>query len=286
MSTSLRVLVFFILNLIVFSETKAQIESDNIRVTTNHVNLGLSSVSILDNYISDLIYTGSGIRLSNVSRKRLDTENGIWVVVSDQLIDVGNAFNEPKTASMYFSNLYLGIGTQKGLKISNDFRVFIGGTVDFQYVSHQSDREVNNYFNMNVSSNLNAAFTCVYDTKIWNTDMCFYYDLRIPVLGMSFLPDLGISYYEMFQNNDMASYVYVTSLHNKQMFQHHAWIQIPMKKLFLNVGIQTESNVLQINRNHFGTKSFSIAAGVSYHFSLFGGRGRKYVSYITEAEQW
>lgn len=282
----LRISIIFLLVFFGLNQAKAQEVPERIRVTTNHVNLGLSSISMLDNYISDLKYEGAGLRLSNVSRKRLDTEKGVWVVVSDQLIEVGNTLNSPQTASMFYSNFNFGYGAQKGIKVSDDFRLFVGGTFDFQYVSHQTDRNVNNYFNMNMCTNLNAAFTGVLDAEIWKTDVQFFYDVRIPLVGLSFLPDLGISYYEMYQNNEFSSYVYVTSLHNKQMIQRHFWVQIPLKKVFLNLGMQFESNLLQIKRNHFRSETVSLTAGLSYHFSLFGGRNRNKLSMITEAENW
>lgn len=251
---------------------------------TNHTLLGWSQVEFLDTYLSGIRYRGNAFQLSNIGRRIWSPHTQNWFLRSDFDARFGLAKNIPATASMTYAAANLGLGFQYQVKVVEHVKLLVGSTWDADFGMRYSSRDVNNYLNVDLSTNLNLVASLRYDFRLNAYPLKLLVDLKTPVVGLMCVPERGASYYEIFTFEGVDDLMEVSSLHSKNGLNAQVLLQIPMRNLQLDVGFQYEYLRYESNNVYVGRNGLNLQLGLSYDFSLFGGRKNKAVSNMLGTE--
>ena len=242
------------------------------RMYINHTLVGISSLSLLDNYISDRPYQGVDLQLLNRCHSFVNSDHHDWSKRTDVAFNLGIASNESATAQIYYGAVNLGFGMQHHFKPMGPFQLLLGGIWDVDVAIRKSSKNSNNNINLDLSSNLNLATTCIYKLNLLNQSFRFLLDMRMPLLGVAMVPPRGASYYEIYMVNNFSDVVHFTSLNTKNALNTLFLVEIPIKNVQLDLGIQSDWMQYHVNRVFVKKNILSVQAGISYNFKLFGDR--------------
>jgi hypothetical protein len=252
---------------------------------SNHTQVGLTVLQTLDNYLSDLEYTGVGLQLRNVTRRYLSTDNQRWSLRSDLTLGLGVCTNYPQTATMSCTQLNYGVGLQRHWRVAPNLQLLLGGMADMDLATRASDRDVNNSANIDASINLNALATLRYDFRMWDRPFRFLMDARTPLLGAMFVPHRGESYYEIVTLGDHKDLSVFSSLHNKNGMNLSLLLQLPLRKVAWNIGLLYDRLVYTANGVAVRRNASGVLLGAAYDFSLFS-RTRKNTRTTYLSSEW
>lgn len=273
--------------LILFSgRLSAQTKDGELLLTTNHTHIGLSTTILRDDYISDLTYQGMGLQLENTGRRLLNLNHPEWSLISLLDARIGITENSPQTSYISYSGARLGIGTQKRLFQKYGFTVLFGGLWDAGFNYRSSNHEINNFANADLSTNLNLAMSCWYVLKGGPHPVRLSLDVSTPILGGMFKPQRGASFYEILVLENFDNVFHFTSLHNVNALQTHFLVQIPMKRLRLELGMHYDITKVALSNAFFKQETWNMQAGIGYDFHLFGGAKNRAPSIMKSAEDY
>jgi hypothetical protein len=278
------ILVVFCFFLFV-GNTRAQDEKPRL-LTTNHSLFGLTSVSLIDNYISNLEYQGYGFGFRNTSRKLLGINHPHWSWVGDLSWNMGTTSNNPGTASIYYVMGNVGLGMQRRFLLTPKLCANLGGLWDVDLAYRQTSRDINNLSNGDVSTNLNLAATFWLTQNVMGKPVRFSLDVRSPLLGCMLVPELGASYYEIMVLENSKNFVHFSSLHNKNGLRAQFLTQIPAKRIRFDFGLEYDMLNYLEGGVHIFRKNWSLQAGLSYDFRIFGGKRNKAPASLITPEEW
>lgn len=255
---------------------KAQEDKEDILSLTNVHHYGaLSSVNLIDPYLSVLDYSGVGARYTFTSGRFVDPRNPILAYTTRVSGIAALTVNPRSTASVS----YLGANASWGMQyyyrgIENT--IVLGGTnidVDFGY--KMNSRNVNNPINIDLATNLNVSFGGRYCIKTKRRVMQINALIEFPVIGTMFVPTTGLSYYEMYSTGNYAESIHFSSLHNKQGLKQYYTIDIPFKHLTWSFGIITHELSYKANSQIYSYSEYSFLTGITYDMIKFSGRKAK-----------
>ena len=236
---------------------------------SSNTSIGLSTLSITDNYISPLPYSGIGLKVA--------TENGrLYSPYSDRLsvadrykMDVGILSNPAGTASMLYFGFDYAWGMHYHFRPLANLQILTGGFWDLDFGLKYNMRNVNNPFNMDLSTNLNLSAIAIYDLYTFRRKIRLQAAFETPFIGCMFAPEQGSSYYEIFSLGASGHFVHFSSLHNKLALNQSYSVEIPFKKSTWRIGFAGENLKYSANGMIFKKSDFTFFLGYTHIFSRF-----------------
>lgn len=260
-----------------FFMTKAQ-QVDNLSVTPKYAlktaatTFNLSSLSLIDNYLSPLPYQGFGVKINWGMRSLLSPYQENLSYTIKWKIQAGTTSNPAKTASMMYGGGNFGGGVHYHFRPVKNLQILTGGIWDVDLGLKMNLRNVNNPFNMDLSTNLNASAVVIYDIPTKWRNLRLEGTFETPVMGCMMVPEQGVSYYEMFLLNASGQFVHFSSFHNKQAFSQTYSIQIPFHNSTWKFGFSNDLLKYKANSMVFKRNDFSLFVGYTKHFFSFTKR--------------
>lgn len=265
-------LSLFVLMLILTFNVSAQNDADQKYVLTSSSNqFGITSLNILDPYLSPLVYSGVGIKFEHAERRFFSPENTKLSMEGKIKALAGMTFNSNNTASMSYLGANYGWGMHYHFQVLDNFQVLAGGTADAIFGFKSNARNVNNPINLDMATNLNLSGIARYDFKTRRRTLRLSYALEIPVLGCMYVPYGGASYYEMFGLGNLSDAFHFSSLHNKLGSSGSLMLDVPFKHSTWRFGINTSKLKYQANNLVFKQNEYSLMIGCKYDLHIFSG---------------
>ena len=266
-------LVFYCCSLLICLAVQAQeMDEKKYGLTTNVSTDGLSLITLLDPYLSPLNYSGLGYASSTLNRHFLSPDQPDLSTQSSSSWLLGATFNPTLTATTLYYNQNFGRGFHYHLRPQEGMQLLLGGVMDLDLGIKQNSRNVNNAYNLDLSSNLNLSALLLYDFSLFKRTMQVQFKLESPLMGCMFVPLQGASYYELLMLGDLSNSFHYSSLHNRQGLDESISLDVPFNHSVWRFGLHFQDLKYKANDMVFRRSSVGFVVGTTFDFVTFAGR--------------
>jgi hypothetical protein len=268
-----RLIVLIYVCFIVLSFTFAQADSTKqYLLTTSTENISLTSVDLLDPYLSPLVYTGVGVGYLHSDMKYFKKYVGKMSHESRFSILAANTYNPQYSSSMNYVGGQYQWGMHYHFRPLDGLRLLVGGNTGLLMAVKSNERNVNNPVNVDAALDLGFSGIANYDFSLWRKRFTLSFQLEFPLLGMMYVPMQGASYYEMFTGGDLSNTLHLSSLHNRLARTSGLKLEIPAKNSTWYVGVSTSKLKYEANDMFFKQNNYNFNVGYAYDLYIFRGR--------------
>lgn len=268
-------IIFFWLLLVFSNFITAQNTEEKFLLTTNTNNYGVSSLQLLDPYLSPLVYNGLGIRYDHEVSRYLSINNNSLSRKQNLSYVGGLALNPSGSASMMYAAFNYDFAIFHHFTSINGLKLMAGGSWDVDFGYKMISRNINNPVNIDLATNLNFSGVAKYDIRLFKRNLGLQLTVQSPMIGCMFVPRGGASYYEMFDLHNLDNTLHFSTLHNKQGINGTISCIIPLKTITLNLGVKYQGLKYAANDMVFKRNEFSFLIGTRFDVIKFSGRNKK-----------
>ncbi len=186
----------------------------------------------------------------------------------------GSLINASYSALTSYFAANLGFGTNCHWHFGKHFGVAAGGIVDFYGAYKSQSRNVNNIGSGDLQLNLLASAAVNGHWQWRKFALQAQYSVATPLIGAFFLPELGQSYYEIYENlpDGLNNIVHFASFHNFQSVKGDAAINLIFSGFTLNLSFRHNHQWWQANNQNCYRKELSGQIGTTIDLELRCGR--------------
>ena len=239
------------------------------KVITNTQMLGIGAVNTLDTYLSPEEYTGTELRYISHSVRENGTKLSRELIHQAQLLSVHNRKENNKELGGFYNFQY---NWQYALGQWNvgegELRLKVGGGVDtrlgFLYNMRNSNNPAQAYGQVNIAPNAVAA----YRFRLRNLPFQLRYEVQVPLLGLTFSPNYGQSYYEIFTRDNYDHNLVVTSPISAPSLRQLLTLDFTVRHTTFRVGYLGDYQQAKINQLRQHVWSNLLVLGIVRKFSI------------------
>lgn len=251
-----------------FSEARTQTHTDSLKVVTRSTMLGIGVTRILDSYLSNEHFKGTGVTfLGTVERNRPQSRwstilehEGNFSFVKDR---AGMREELEGVYNFYWGRLY------RWQLFGDRLMLQAGGMVNASLGFIYNTSNSNNPAQARAHLNLMPTGVATYRFRLFNRQWSARYELALPLAGVMFSPNYGQSYYEIFNRGNYDHNVVLTSFVTAPEWRHMLTIDASIShRLTLRIGYLGNMQQYKVNnlRQHVYTHRFLI--GLTKRFSI------------------
>jgi len=231
--------------------------------------LGIGAVNTLDTYLSPEEYTGTELRYISHSVRENGTKLSRELVHQAQILSVRNRRENNNELGGFYNFQY---NWQYALGQWNvgegELRLKVGGGVDtrlgFLYNMRNSNNPAQAYGQVNIAPNAVAA----YRFRLRNLPFQLRYEVQVPLLGLTFSPNYGQSYYEIFTRDNYDHNLVVTSPISAPSLRQQLTLDFTVRHTTFRVGYLGDYQQAKINQLRQHVWSNLLVLGIVRKFSI------------------
>lgn len=228
----------------------AQNSGDVEHSSLNTWGIGAGGVSVYDPQLSSSVYRGFSVTVEGVHQNHYVKNDKAWWVVSDRL-SYGRVLNESHTAAMQhlrgkfsYASGYMYRHDESGWKI----RCMAGGSLRLSGILNYLPRNYNNVASADVRLLACGFFQFGFMTVPAGSavkELGIHYSVEFPLIGCSFAPDYGESYYEVWASEPgIGSLARFASLHNCWEADGKLTLSLGFKKFIMSMSFVHDNSLL------------------------------------------
>ena len=249
--------------------TLAQDTLRNNKVITNTHMLGIGTVNTLDTYLSPEEYTGTELRYVSHSVRENETKLSRELIHQAQILSVHNRKENNNNLGGFYNfqyNWQYIVGTWS--LGEGKLLLKAGGGVDtrlgFLYNMRNSNNPAQAYAQLNISPNAVAA----YRFRLRNIPFQLRYEVQAPLLGLTFSPNYGQSYYEIFTRNNYDHNLIVTTPVTAPSLRQLLTFDFTLRHTTFRIGYLGDYQQAKINQLRQHVWSNLLVLGIVRKFSI------------------
>ncbi len=242
--------------------------------TTNKSTLyGIGATSILDTYLSPLIYTGTEFRISNENNRLSGYLNG--KLSSQKRLDFSfsQTKNPAETGTELSGFFEWNWGYHYRFPITNDLKLLAGGLMYASAGVIYNTRNSNNPVSAKLGLGLDLSGMALYNLKIKEQPITLRAQVISPFIGAAFSPGYGQSYYDIFSLGNYDDVIKFSSFGNLLACKTIISADIPLNKIILRVAYQNTTYTSDFN--NLDTKMYSNTFLIGFVSEVLTIKGRK-----------
>ncbi|VBB48281.1 conserved exported hypothetical protein [uncultured Paludibacter sp.] len=260
-----------------FSQTQ---ETQTYNLVTNSNTFGIGSSFILDPYLSPFEYSGWHVEYQNEHQQYISSKDTLFSIKNRFNFQLGEAKHPTRINSMLFFNGNYDLGFHYHWRPVYNLTFQFGGSWDMDLGGKYISRNVNNPFSLDLYSNLNASASTNYKFRVnffnwFSQNFRAEYGVRTPLLGVMFVPEQGVSYYELFSLNNLKDAFHFSSIHNRRAILQYLNLDIPVRFTTFRIGFVQDFLQYKANDIIFHKNNLSVQVGCVVDFYVFRGTKNK-----------
>lgn len=258
---------FLVLIAVFFTALNLSAQTDSFLVHRTVKSGGLSVLQLHDDYLSQLNYSGIGIRYEGEHQHRFSENVELWYWSTHSQYLGGLLVNDPSTASMQYLRTTQSLGLNRMIKF--DFaNMSIGTNVEYELGLKYLSRNVNNPVNLDMNTDLNVQLGLATDYYLFGRYFGISLNAEAPVAGLMFIPDFQDAYFNSF---DFSKVVLFSSIHNKSAYRIKINNEIPLKSVTAILSLYSEKARWKGNNLNFSYFETGLELALKFDYALFGG---------------
>ena len=231
--------------------------------------LGIGAVNTLDTYLSPEEYTGTEFRYISHSVRENGTKLSRELIHQAQILSVHNRKENNNELGGFYNfqyNWQYALG--KWNVGEGELLLKAGGGIDtrlgFLYNTRNSNNPAQAYAQMNIAPNAVLA----YRFRLRNIPFQLRYEVQSPLLGLTFSPNYGQSYYEIFTRNNYDHNLVVTSPASAPSLRQLLTIDITVRHTTVRLGYLGDYQQAKVNQLRQHVWSNLLVLGIVRKFSI------------------
>lgn len=258
--------------IILFALSTPTLAQDTLRsnkVITNTQMLGIGAVNILDTYLSPEEYTGTDFRYISHSVRENGTKLSRELIHQAQILSVHNRRENNNELGGFYNfqyNWQYALG--KWNVGEGELRLKAGGGIDtrlgFLYNMRNSNNPAQAYGQVNIAPNAVAT----YHFRLRNLPFQLRYEVQVPLLGLTFSPNYGQSYYEIFTRDNYDHNLVVTTPVSAPSLRQLLTLDFTVHHTTFRVGYLGDYQQTKINQLRQHVWSNLLVLGIVRKFSI------------------
>ncbi|MFV0471206.1 MAG: DUF3316 domain-containing protein [Paludibacteraceae bacterium] len=271
-TVAIAVLNVFVFPLSLYSQ---QDNHQKYNLITNSNTVGIGYSRILDPYLSPFEYSGSHIEYQNDKQRFLSSKDSIFSYQNTLNLIVGDAKHPTRINSMLFVNTNYDVSIHYRWRTPVDNLIcLMGGSWDWNLGGKYISRNVNNPFSLDLYTNINGRISSNYKFEVdffhlFKQNFRIEYGVKIPLAGIMFVPEQGVSYYELFSLRNLSNTFHFSSIHNRRGISHQLHLDIPLNITTFQIGMRQQFLQYKANNMVMHNNNISISIGCVVHLHVF-----------------
>ena len=233
--------------------------------------LGGGSIRLHDDYLSPLEQIGWQVQLQTRFAGYFKRHVGCISWFNRYIASGGQVINLPATAGTLYGAFNVAYGVQRHFHPANNLMLGVGGTTLLDVMCKYNTRNVNNPVSADASMGLMAAASIRYNWHMKRLFMGFEYNLESPIMGLMFVPEMGMSYYEL-SFGSWRNVLHFSSLHNKCGLSGQLNIDFVLKRCVLRVYMTHNHLYWRANNLQFNRREVIAGIGIVTDLLFFAGK--------------
>ena len=236
-------------------QTKAQ------STTTQSYQIGGGSTNVLDTYLSQEKFSGTGVSLLLLSE--IQRDNSRWSTMWQNQLNFSISEDRAGNESTFDGDYHLYLGRYYGWSLLDKrLRLQAGGLAALGAGFIYDTRNGNNPAQAKIALNLSPVINA--DYHIPNTKLVVNYEASAPLVGLLFSPNYGQSYYEIFSRGDYDHNIVPTTIGTTPTLRHLLTLDFPLLKKTFRIGYMGDYQQAKVNNLKYHARTHSFVIGMVF----------------------
>lgn len=239
--------------------------------TVTH-QIGVGPTKILDTYLSNEHFSGTGLTYLNTSEREREGSRWTSLIEHQANLSLSNdredMANEMEGAySFFFSRMY------RWNMLGNRLTLQAGGTAAATVGVIYNTANGNNPAQARAAINIMPTAAATYKFKALKRNMMLRYELQLPLAGLMFSPNYGQSYYEIFSRGNYDHNIVPTTFVSAPSFRQQLSLDVNVSKRHsLRLGYLGDWQQAEVNNLKSHVYSHRVMIGFVRKFTLLHQR--------------
>ena len=228
-------------------------------VRTSTYQVGVGSTNILDTYLSQEHFSGTGITyLYTTDRARTDRS---WHTLMEHQANLSKVSDRPEQVDELQGDYTFFIGRLRRWNLLSDRLTLEAGgmaavNIGFIYNTYNSNNPAQARFSLNLMPTGAAS----YRFRLFSRNAALRYEVQLPLAGVMFSPNYGQSYYEIFNRGNYDHNCVPTTIGSTPSLRQMLTLDFRLARTTLRVGYLGTIDQSRVNnlKTHVYTHSFMI----------------------------
>ena len=225
------------------------------RITRNYKAFGLGFCKVQDTYLSPEEYKGTELRYLSHTIREMGGKKWASLIVNEGYGAIGNSRSENgATLSGAYHFMY---GRMRAFSLlDGKMKVWAGGQGEMTLGMIYNTRNGNNPAQAVANIDFGGVVRAEYPVK----KVTLSYEAACPLLGVTFSPNYGQSYYEIFNEGNYDHNIVPTTIFSVPSLRHTISAELPIGKIKCIFGIYGDYRQQQVNnlKRHIYTSGVMI----------------------------
>lgn len=243
--------------------TPRHAKAQDTRLRTHRYQIGFGETDVLDTYLSQEKFKGSGLTL--LINSEYGKASSAWTTVLQNQVHFSSNDDRAKSCTETEACYDLYLGRYYAMHaMGQRLTLQVGGLANFRLGGIYNNKNSNNPAQARLGLQLMPSAAATYQFQINHRPSAVRGEIELPLAGVAFSPNYGQSYYEMFSLGNYDHNVVPTTMVSAPNFRIQLALEYQLSsKYIVSVGYLGDLQQLQVNNLKHHVYSNRLMLGIT-----------------------